>query len=432
MSEQRITTELGETKLRLPELMRDTHGDARDHETEIAQMFAAVRQQLSELTASLRGDLEELRRLVSHEAPVLDSCGEDRDGLATAEVEFHAKAHAASYEQPPWLGPEVTNDPRDGNAQLAFNGAPPTPRTAPEPFRLHRREAMPAGIRRIACGQIDAAVDALGAGAFVNPSEAVHVCRKRFKRVRATARLVNGELAGDAYRLENAAFRDLGRRLSRARDGHVMLETLDALCARYALEIPPGAFADLRAALIEDCQASEQRLRERVVAGASIVDELRAARTRVAHWRLEHDAVSALAPGFERTYRRGRRAFVAARKDPTDENLHELRKRAKDIWHAAQILRPTAPKMMKTLADRAHRLSDLVGSDHDLAVLSQQVDQRPECLADEFDAALLHALIARRRRRVQREAIELAKRIFAAKPRELSRPVRRARLARAH
>jgi CYTH domain-containing protein/CHAD domain-containing protein len=576
MSEQRIIEAPGKEELLLPEHVRGAHTDALNPVTEIEQMMAAVRQQLAELTASLRGDLEELRRLVSDPAPIrraslatassdgtshpahpeavplprdrvrnaadtssqhldsrsglelerkfivkqlppeldrfpserisqgyvaigeggrevrlrrrgenttltvkqglgrtrreeeialgpeqfqrlwpltearrvekvrhlipaddgltieLDSYLEELDGLATAEVEFDSEARADAFEPPRWFGPEVTDDSRYRNAQLACNGAPRSPCTAAEPFSLERRESATKGIRRIVCAQIDAAIDDLGAAAPEDPGEAVHACRKRFKRVRATARLVRDELGSEAYRRENAAFRDFGRRLSHARDSLVLLETLDALCARYALEIPSGAFVRLRTALADDHQAAEEHLRETAAAGAPIIAELRAARTRVGAWRLRHDAVSALAPGFERIYRRGRRAVLAARKDRTDESFHELRKCSKDLWHAAQILRPTAPKTMKTLADRAHRLSDLVGDDHDLVVLSQQVQQRPECLADEREAAVLHALIARRRRQIQREALELAQRVFAAKPQKLAEPIRQARATHAH
>src|SRR6266699_5316820 len=65
MSEDRIMEARSEHKLLLPELMRDTRGDARTAVTEVEQMFAAVRQQLTELTGALRRDLEELRRLTS-------------------------------------------------------------------------------------------------------------------------------------------------------------------------------------------------------------------------------------------------------------------------------------------------------------------------------------------------------------------------------
>jgi CYTH domain-containing protein/CHAD domain-containing protein len=357
----------------------------------------------------------------------LDTYAKELDGLATAEVEFDSEARAEAFAPPPWFGPEVTDDPRYRNARLARDGAPPPPRRAPEPFCLGPAEPATTGIRRVIRGQVDAAIDDLGAGALEDPGEAVHAARKHFKRVRAAARLVRPGLDADAYRLENAAFRDFGRRLSGARDSQVLLETLDALCERYAAEVPVGAFARLRAALVEDQRASEQQLQDSGSARAPIIAELRAARSRVAVWSLEQDDATALALGFERIYRRARSAYLAARKDPTDERLHELRKRTKDLWHAAQILRPTAQKKMSALASRAHRLSDLVGDDHDLAVLAQQADQRAERPADEREAALLQALIRRRRRQIQSEAVARGARIFAAKPTKLAKQIRQAR-----
>jgi adenylate cyclase len=45
-------------------------------------------------------------------------------GLLTAEVEFPDEAAARAFEPPPWLGRDVTDDPRYGNRALAVNGIP--------------------------------------------------------------------------------------------------------------------------------------------------------------------------------------------------------------------------------------------------------------------------------------------------------------------
>lgn len=303
---------------------------------------------------------------------------------------------------------------RDQLAELA-KGLRTTLR-ATEPVSLGRAETTSMGIRRIVCGQIDAAIGDLELRGREDPGDAVHACRKRFKRVRAATRLLRDELGTETYRLENAAFRDFGRGLSHARDSQVLVETLDALQEHYAPEVPAGSFLGLRSALAEEHRAVERQLREKATADPPMIIELRAARDRVASWSLGQDSAGTLEPGFERIYRAGRRAFRAALTDPTDDSFHELRKRTKDLWHAAQILRPTAPKTLKTLADNAHRLSDLVGDDHDLAVLSEQVDLRPQCFADEREKTLLEALISRRRGQIQSEALELAHRIFVPQP----------------
>jgi CHAD domain-containing protein len=291
-------------------------------------------------------------------------------------------------------------------------------------FRLHPDEGAADGVRRIARGQIELAAGHLDGGAG-DVAEAVHEARKSFKRVRAVVRLARDPLGDEIYRRENHAFRDTGRELSAARDAQVLRETLDDLTRRYAEEIGNDAFAGLREALDADAQAAHDRLAADAGAVEEVRSELDAARDRVATWPLpEHEDASMLAPGFDRIYRRGRGALKAARREPTDENLHELRKRAKDLWHAAQVLRPASPKRLKRLGRRAHALSDLLGDDHDLAVLLDAARERSRTLGP-GEPALLRALVGRRRARLRREALACGRRVYGPKPRVWARRISR-------
>jgi CHAD domain-containing protein len=288
-------------------------------------------------------------------------------------------------------------------------------------FRLHDDEGVADGLRRIARGQIDGAVEGLRDRDGTDVGEAVHDARKRFKRLRALVRLGRDELGTATYRRENTAFRDAGRGLAGARDAKVLVETLDAVRDAFADELPDTAFAGLRARLVEEARAAHDRLEDDEEALRAVLDALNSGRARVATWPLDTQAgYDALAPGFARIYRRGRRAYAAAAEDPDAEALHELRKRVKDLWHAAQIARPVAPKRMKKLARRASRLSDVIGDDHDLAVLSEAAAARADTMGDE-ERGLLQTLIDRRRRRLQAAALAQARRLYAAKPKQLAR-----------
>jgi len=98
---------------------------------------------------------------------------------------------------------------------------------------------------------------------------------------------------------------------------------------------------------------------------------------------LDPDGFAALKLGLRRIYRRGRKRIRVASADPTTENRHEARKRVKDLWHATQIVRPAAPRKPKKLSRRAHDVADLLGDDHDLAVLRDDVEMHPQCFDDE-------------------------------------------------
>jgi CHAD domain-containing protein len=142
-------------------------------------------------------------------------------------------------------------------------------------------------------------------------------------------------------------------------------------------------------------------------ASAEAIEILSQARARVVDWPLEDDSFDAIEPGLRRMYRSGRREWRAMRKEPTIEGLHEWRKRTKELWYDHELLRPLWKPVMKAVAGEAHDLSDLLGDDHDLAVLlewaQEHADPAPE-LVEAGDA---------RRRELQEQALELGARLYA-------------------
>lgn len=277
-------------------------------------------------------------------------------------------------------------------------------------YRLSRDEAAGPGLKRVVAGQLANAVEWLTADDAA-AGDAVHDARKALKRSRAALRLGRDLVGGQRYRRENAALRDAGRDLSKLRDAQVLLETLDELA-------PPASFPRLRQALDEQAGSGQNNGQARPEIKA-VVPQLEQARDRVEGWALpEEGGAVQLAPGFERIYRRGRRALRAARRDPSVENLHELRKRSKDLWHAAQLLRDANPKRAQALSRRAHELSDLLGSDHDLAILGQRAAGDPGLLTAP-ERKRLGKLIASRRKRLRGQAMDSAGRLYRRKPGKL-------------
>jgi CHAD domain-containing protein len=292
-------------------------------------------------------------------------------------------------------------------------------------YRLQRDEYVPDGMRRIARGQLDNAQDDLDGASRRAIGDAVHEARKRLKRLRAALRLTRDAIGAETYERENTTFRMAGRRLSSARDAEVMLETLDALRERFADELPQRVTAAIRSRLEDERKHAVARRRDDDREVRAVLGDIDDARARTPAWTFDHDGFDALAPGLRRIYRRGRKRMRAACKDPSPENLHEWRKRVKDLWHATQIVRPADPKRLKRVSRRAHDLADLLGDNHDLHVLREYVERHPQCFEDEASKAGLLAVIDRRAGHLRDRALQRGPRLYKRPPKRFVRDIER-------
>jgi CHAD domain-containing protein len=124
-----------------------------------------------------------------------------------------------------------------------------------------------------------------------------------------------------------------------------------------------------------------------------------------------------LAPGLNRTYKQGREQFATVCDDPTVENLHEWRKRAKDLRYQLRLLKQISPAGMTKLVEEAEKLGDYLSDDHGLAMFRQAAVERAKGTKDEArEVAILIALIDQRPVESKTEARFLGERIYAEKP----------------
>jgi CHAD domain-containing protein len=286
------------------------------------------------------------------------------------------------------------------------------------PYSFQAGETEAGALRRCAREQLDLAITELTDGVKTDPVTAIHDARKALKKERSLLRLARGTLRPAERRALNAVLRDAGRRLSDARDAEVMIQAVDDLSERYAGQLPKRTFTAVRKHLDARAAAARGSLSTTV----EVADELKSLRAGLDEWSLRRDGWQAIGEGLERSYERGRKAYRQARRKPTTENLHEWRKRAKDLWYHVRLLEPIAPGAMAGHADDAHLLSDLLGDDHDLAVLRETLAARDTAVAADVESVL--TLIDHRRDQLQAEAMQLGARVYAEKPQAFTRRMR--------
>ncbi|HEY5578628.1 MAG TPA: CHAD domain-containing protein [Acidimicrobiia bacterium] len=284
-------------------------------------------------------------------------------------------------------------------------------------------EPLAVALQRICVGQLDRTLVALGQGADLD--DGIHTARKAMKRTRAILRLCRYEIGDRVFRVENVVLRDAARRISPVRDAAVRLETLAIIVAPHEEQLVPEAFAFLRTELARRHREQLESL-DQTGSVPEVTAMVEAARSRYAGWPTDtsdgrvpgraviSDAFDAVEPGLRRTYRRGRRAMASARTSP--ESFHEWRKSAKYLRYQMETLEPVWPSVLGGLARTADNLSETLGTEHDLAVLSELVTDQQNLSPRRGERKLLLSLIGHKQQSLREEAWVLGTRVYAESP----------------
>jgi CHAD domain-containing protein len=233
-------------------------------------------------------------------------------------------------------------------------------------YRFKLDEPVEKAVRRIARSQIDQALDELGAAEIL--AKGVHESRKSLKRLRALLRLVAPSMGANKAKARNAALRDIGLLLESRREADVCLETLAKLEQSVEAE-DLGLLAPLRDSLILKEMAGSAPLDPEIAAQARacLIEEAR----RFSKIRIKGKAFETMSGGLEDSYRAGRRAFAKSTRTPTSETVHDLRKTVQWHWRQMSLLSRAWPDEFQARIASARELSQILGDDHDLAMLEQ-------------------------------------------------------------
>ncbi|WP_445619818.1 CHAD domain-containing protein [Kushneria sp. Sum13] len=289
------------------------------------------------------------------------------------------------------------------------------------PYRLEMSESSRKGLARIAAEQIDRARRDIARRDTV---EGIHKLRQRCKRVRAILRLTRPAL-GKHYAEENRRFRDIARAVGGPRDDQILIDTFDALLAAQGKSVDRRQFTLTRQQLLK---RHRQALKATSLPDMAWLEvELERARHALEDWAPAIDRFKSLREGLVETSRRARQAMKRAEHANDEAAFHEWRKQVKYHRHHCELLTDVWKAPMEARAREAHRLADLLGEEHDLAMLAQVLSEPQTAVQDQTLTNTLLKMIAHRRQALQGEALLLGQRLFAERPEALGKRIKRYR-----
>jgi CHAD domain-containing protein len=281
-------------------------------------------------------------------------------------------------------------------------------------FRFKLDEPIEKGFRRIGAEQIERARRQVASAS--DPVSEIHEARKCMKRTRALLRLAREGLGEQVFQTENARFRNISAQLAPARDDHVMRETVLKLAAEAPLALQP-VIHRLKIAVLADL--AEPLAPDRNGAHA----ELDRALNRFRRLKVQPDEFQTLERGLARSYRRAARFFTVAYCDNGDESFHDWRKGVQSYWRHMALLSRAWPEHFDAGVGIARELSQILGTDHDLALLKQRLAALSTDALAPADRTAIERLIGERQDLLRRAARPRGEMIFSERPKAFARRI---------
>lgn len=280
-------------------------------------------------------------------------------------------------------------------------------------YRLSKHESFFEGCQRVAHEEIQAVLASISdCRAGSDPDNAIHEVRTHLKKLRALVRLLRPAIGEEAFVRETGTFRRAASKLSANRDANVFVQSLGEL-SDLAGESERQVVEKARRYFAQALDAERLPSDESFVA---IEESLQAARRCIAEWVFACAESDAVSEGFEKCYRRARKARDAAADTPSTECFHRWRRRTKELWSALRLIRGVGSKPLKHLMEGSRDLAEALGKDHDLAILKDRLLSCSEAARlDGDDILLLAHLIDTKQAALQREAWKLSKHLFKEK-----------------
>jgi CHAD domain-containing protein len=281
-------------------------------------------------------------------------------------------------------------------------------------YQLRHSENLGKSLCRICCKQLDAAIAIARGEVQTDDDTPVHEMRKHLKKTRAALRLVRIEIGRGLYREQDCALRDVGRLTSEIRDAEVRLQTVRQL-EGVAQHHGRNGYRKLEEILSLELENFVAAFAEWQTQAVPLLQQ---ARSAVDHWTLDQFTAKQLCRAVQESYKQARNTLAKAVANPTTENFHAFRTKAKRLGYQLRVLRPVNPVVLKALSDDLRSLGDLLGRAHDLNFLGARLRGENGKSQWQREGQRLLGVIETGQTDLQRSAEELAEHFFAERPRD--------------
>lgn len=201
----------------------------------------------------------------------------------------------------------------------------------------------------------------------------VHDIRVLMKKSRATIKLARPLLEEETFSREYKTFREVGSILAQWREISVQRKLLKDIRKRYPEIVNQLVNDEKIAVLLRKTGTAAETSPEVMESFPEVYELLKKSYYRIRFLNFDIQDPEKMLKELEKSYDLTKDRYLIARNSPKAANLHEFRKRSKDLLYQLYFFRPLKPSAVKSLEKRLDSMTQALGKYNDIALLKKYI-----------------------------------------------------------
>ncbi len=288
-------------------------------------------------------------------------------------------------------------------------------------FSITNNEEISVAVHRVLSEQYNIIIDSCNN--HDRPHESIHNTRKSYKRIRAVLRLIKPDISKEVYSKEKMLLRDLSRKFSTVRNLHVFAEEFDTIMKAGILKLPVSTENTIKS-FFKEREESALKILLDLDLFEVIGKKNKESKERMAAIDLSSLGPHTIYKGVSKVFAWGQKQMIHSQQFPTDDNLHEMRKRIKALMYLVRLIKDISPDFLNGYYKGLKSASLALGDGHNMAEMVNYINTISNELLPEEDKKKIDEYIFSQRQQIQLDVWPLIAKLYTGQADEFSKRIK--------
>lgn len=289
-------------------------------------------------------------------------------------------------------------------------------------YQIHPRQDLEKSLKEILTANLEDALKVLSISQGLH-KERFKQARKALKKSRAILRLFKEVIESDKFEEEDLNLKEIARAFRDVRDAHVTEDVFQRFLKEVSVQGEKNTFSEIQSFLVSTSRQTVEKVFSDETSLRNALAQIKAAQERIPLIKVKGEVWGAVVAGVQHTYADCRDYSRVCLESKTPSDWIGWRKSVKYLRVELDFLNAFLSDEMKAWNRQLHDLSDLLGRNQDLLLITQEIEENQKVFKDEKALNGFLSISKEYRKNLRKIARKLGEKLFEQNPKGFARAV---------